>query len=121
MQTPYDRSEESDIDAVCPKCGLTLIMGFESNIIFGMTWDEQTFIEKKHKLQIYVDDLDQQLLTDTKSLASFPAPHQPQRGSSSVLCAGKEGLVTFVTLSCLDGMSNYDMQIKKDIFILLKV
>ena len=106
MQTPYDTSKESDTDAVCPKCGLTQIMGLESNIIFDMTWDEQTFIEKKHKLQIYVDDLDQQLLTDTKSLASFPAPHQPQRGPSSVLHAGKEGLVTFVALLCLDGMDN---------------
>jgi len=37
MQTPYDTSEESDTDAVCPKCGLTLIMGLESNVLFGMT------------------------------------------------------------------------------------
>ena len=38
MQTPYDdRSEESDNDAVCPKCGLTQTMGLESNVIFGMT------------------------------------------------------------------------------------
>jgi len=57
---------------------------------------------------MYVNDIDQQLLSPTKSLALFPAPHQPQRGSSSVLCAGKEGLVTFVTLSCLDGM-RYDI------------
>jgi len=36
------------------------------------------------------------------------APNQPQCGSSSVLRVGKEGLVTFVTLSCLDGM-RYDI------------
>ena len=107
MQTPYDRSEESDIDAVCPKCGLTqIIMGLESNVIFDMTWDEQTFTEKKYKLQMYINDLDQQLLSHTKSLASFPVSHQPQRGSSSVLHAGKEGLVALVTLLCLDGMDN---------------
>ena len=107
MQTPYDRSEESNTDAVCPKCGLTqIIMGLESNAIFDMTWDEQTFTEKKYKLQMYINDLDQQLLSHTKSLASFPVSHQPQRGSSSVLHAGKEGLVALVTLLCLDGMDN---------------
>ena len=37
MQTPYDTSEESDTDAVCPKRGLTQIMGLESNILFGTT------------------------------------------------------------------------------------
>jgi len=36
-----------------------------------------------------VNDIDQQLLTHTKSLASFPASHQPQRGSSQYCVQGR--------------------------------
>ena len=60
---------------------------------------------------MYANELDQQLLSHTKSLASFPAPHQPQHRPSLVLRAEKEGLVTFVMLR-LDGMSNYDISCK---------
>ena len=87
-------------------------MDFESNVIFDMTWDEQTFTEKKHKLQMYANELDQQLRSHTKSLASFPAPHQPQHGPPSILYAEKEGLVTFVMLLCLDEMNNYEISCK---------
>ena len=115
MQTPcnYDTSEESNTDAVCQKCHLMPIMGFKSIVIFGMTWDEQTFTEKKHKLQMYVDDLDQQLLFHTKPLASFPAPPPTPAWIVFSTACREEGLATFVTLPCLDGMSNYELSWNK--------